>query len=57
MTGSLLVTGGLGFIGRAVVDRALTEGWSVRVLDSLRPDVHGEDPDGSARPDWATTSS
>ena len=52
MTGSLLVTGGLGFIGRAVVDRALADGWSVRVLDSLRADVHGDDPAGAGRPDW-----
>jgi len=40
MTGRLLVTGGAGFIGAAVVEAALVEGWRVRVLDSLRPDVH-----------------
>ncbi|MFB2581573.1 NAD-dependent epimerase/dehydratase family protein [Herbiconiux sp. P15] len=37
----LLVTGGAGFIGREVVQAALAGGWSVRVLDSLRADVHG----------------
>jgi dTDP-L-rhamnose 4-epimerase len=37
----LLVTGGAGFIGSAVVRAAVDEGWNVRVLDSLRPDVHG----------------
>ena len=38
----LLVTGGAGFIGGAVVAQALARGWEVRILDSLRPDVHGE---------------
>lgn len=37
----LLVTGGAGFIGAAVVDAALAAGWEVRVLDSFRRDVHG----------------
>jgi len=37
----LLVTGGAGFIGSAIVEQALERGWQVRVLDSLRPDVHG----------------
>ena len=37
----LLVTGGAGFIGQAVVEAALGRGWRVRVLDSLRSDVHG----------------
>lgn len=37
----LLVTGGADFIGQAVVADALAAGWQVRVLDSLRADVHG----------------
>jgi dTDP-L-rhamnose 4-epimerase len=37
----LLVTGGAGFIGSAIVRRALADGHEVRVLDSLRTDVHG----------------
>ena len=40
----LLVTGGAGFIGGAVVAAALEHGWEVRILDSLRPDVHGGEP-------------
>jgi len=40
----LLVTGGAGFIGSQVVAQALDAGWSVRVLDSLRSDVHGGTP-------------
>lgn len=44
----LLVTGGAGFIGSAIVRRALAEGHEVRVLDSLRADVHGDTADGHA---------
>ncbi|GGF17253.1 NAD-dependent epimerase/dehydratase family protein [Subtercola lobariae] len=42
--GLLLVTGGAGFIGSAIVAEALEAGWRVRVLDSLRPDVHAVPP-------------
>ncbi|MBO0980884.1 NAD(P)-dependent oxidoreductase [Microbacterium sp. SD291] len=50
MTETLLVTGGAGFIGSAVVAEALAAGWRVRVLDSLRPDVHaaGQSPPADA---------
>jgi dTDP-L-rhamnose 4-epimerase len=41
MSPRLLVTGGAGFIGGAIVTQAIIQGWQVRVLDSLRPDVHG----------------
>jgi dTDP-L-rhamnose 4-epimerase len=40
----LLVTGGAGFIGSRIVSEALGAGWGVRVLDSLRDDVHGDEP-------------
>ena len=36
----VLLTGGAGFIGRHVLNELLTRSHEVRVLDSLRPDVH-----------------
>ena len=36
----VLLTGGAGFIGRHVLNELLARGHDVRVLDSLRPDVH-----------------
>ena len=41
---TVLITGGAGFIGGAIVSAALEAGQRVRVLDSLRADVHGGDP-------------
>jgi dTDP-L-rhamnose 4-epimerase len=41
---TLLVTGGAGFIGGAIVAAAIARGESVRILDSLRTDVHGPGP-------------
>jgi dTDP-L-rhamnose 4-epimerase len=45
----LLVTGGAGFIGSHIVDRALADGWGVRVADSFRADVHGSAAPGPDR--------
>ncbi|WP_253259802.1 NAD-dependent epimerase/dehydratase family protein [Subtercola boreus] len=48
--GLLLVTGGAGFIGSAIVREALGLGWRVRVLDSLRADVHAVRPSDETTP-------
>ncbi|MCQ8782978.1 NAD-dependent epimerase/dehydratase family protein [Mangrovibrevibacter kandeliae] len=42
MAARYLITGGLGFIGRALCDDLLAAGYDVRVLDALIPQVHGD---------------
>jgi dTDP-L-rhamnose 4-epimerase len=37
----VLITGGAGFIGSHLADELLSEGYRVRVLDALAPQVHG----------------
>ncbi len=38
----VLITGGAGFVGSHLADLLLTEGYDVRVLDNLTPQVHGD---------------
>lgn len=47
MSGSVLITGGAGFIGSHLADDLLEHGYRVRALDNLADQVHGPD---SARP-------
>jgi dTDP-L-rhamnose 4-epimerase len=42
--GHVLITGGAGFIGSRVALRLANEGWDVRILDALLPQVHGPAP-------------
>lgn len=49
MKGTVLITGGAGFIGSHVASELLRTGYQVRILDSLVTQVHGDNPD---RPDY-----
>jgi dTDP-L-rhamnose 4-epimerase len=51
----VLITGGAGFIGRAVAQLAVERGYSVRLLDNLSPQIHGAIPESSAL-EWAHSS-
>ncbi|MDR7112512.1 dTDP-L-rhamnose 4-epimerase [Microbacterium trichothecenolyticum] len=48
MPAHVLVTGGAGFIGTRLVRRFVEAGHTVTVLDSLIPQVHGNDPEATS---------
>src|SRR3954470_19485308 len=48
----VLITGGAGFIGSHLSDELLAHGYQVRVLDTLDPQVHGEQ---RRRPEYLAT--
>lgn len=45
MSSSILITGGAGFIGSRLARRFVEHDHRVRILDSLIPQVHGDDPE------------
>ncbi|WZL90591.1 SDR family NAD(P)-dependent oxidoreductase [Salinimicrobium sp. 3283s] len=49
MQKKVLITGGAGFIGSHLADELLNEGYTVRALDNLSEQVHGEN---ATRPDY-----
>ncbi|MCX2839496.1 SDR family NAD(P)-dependent oxidoreductase [Salinimicrobium sp. MT39] len=49
MQKKILITGGAGFIGSHLADEFLKEGYTVRALDNLSEQVHGEN---AIRPDY-----
>ena len=51
MAGTVLITGGAGFIGSHLADELLAHGYRVRALDDLTPQVHG----GGERPEYLSS--
>lgn len=53
MSKNVLITGGAGFIGSHLADELISKGFSVRILDNLSPQVHGNIP---SRPAYLSPS-
>ena len=49
MSKKILITGGAGFIGSHLADELLNKGYTVRVLDNISEQVHGQ---GKDRPEY-----
>lgn len=47
MLEKILITGGAGFIGSNIALKLESQGYEVTVLDSLQPQIHGENPEES----------
>lgn len=47
MSQNILITGGAGFIGSRLANHLIADGYKVRVLDNLSPQIHGTSPEDS----------
>jgi dTDP-L-rhamnose 4-epimerase len=52
MSGTVLITGGAGFIGSHLADELLEHGYRVKALDNLSDQVHGPGIQGGGRPGY-----
>ena len=48
MSELVLITGGAGFIGSRLANHLIADGYKVRVLDNLSPQIHGDSPSASS---------
>jgi len=48
MSKAILITGGAGFIGSNLSLKLINRGYIVTVLDTLSPQIHGDDPDATS---------